>query len=434
MKNITGVDLRQETLENGLTLISNEIDDSETVAISGTIKSGAICDESGMFGTAELVARLLTRGTNRRSASQISQSIEESGATLSFENRDESVSFSARCYFGILDQILELIGECLIEPAFPETEVNLSKSEILSDIKSQEDDTRASAYRALSSIVFGRDAPYGRDPLGRPEDLQRLSRDDLVKFHREYYDASTVILAITGSYDFEHVRNKVEKIFYKWNSGGSGFKKISFQVPDYPAQVARLDMKHKSQVDLALGARAVPRSSPLYHPLNLGNLILGRLGLYGRLGKNVREDKGVAYYSYSILQAKLFSGQIGVFAGVNPKNIEKAITGITEEITRITRQSISEKELETAKRNLLGSLSISLDTSIERVGIIHDIAYYNLGLDYLEMYPRILEAVTGDQVLVSCNEIMNLDRISLVAAGPLEETELKLPKDLLTVA
>jgi zinc protease len=193
-------------------------------------------------------------------------------------------------------------------------------------------------------------------------------------------------------------------------------------------------MKHKSQIDLALGSRGVARSSPMYYSLNLGNLILGRLGLYGRLGKNVREEKGVAYYSYSILQAKLFSGQIGVFAGVNPKNVEKAISGITEEITRITNEAISEKELETAKRNLLGSLSISLDTSIERVGIIHDIAYYGLGLDYLERYPRILETISSDQVLKSCNEIMNLDRISLVAAGPLDNLDLRLPKDLVNVA
>ena len=193
-------------------------------------------------------------------------------------------------------------------------------------------------------------------------------------------------------------------------------------------------MNHKSQVDLALGTIGVPRASPQYYSLNLGNLILGRLGLYGRLGKNVREEKGVAYYSYSILQAKLYGGQFGIFAGVNPKNVEKALLGIVQEVDRITAESISGKELETAKRNLLGSLLLSLDTSAERVGILHDIAYFNLGLDYLERYPSILGAVTSDQVLKDCTQFMSLDHLSLVAAGPWQDSQLKLPKDLLKVA
>src|ERR1700730_14946959 len=119
------IELNQVKLQNGLTLVSNEVQYSETVAISGSIKSGAICDTAGSFGAAELVARLLTRGTSKKSASEISQSIEELGATLSFENRDETVSFSARCYYGVLDQILDLISECLTEPSFPENEVSL---------------------------------------------------------------------------------------------------------------------------------------------------------------------------------------------------------------------------------------------------------------------------------------------------------------------
>jgi zinc protease len=425
------IELEEEKLQNGLVVVSNEVSESETVAISGSIKAGAICDTPGSFGAAELVSRLLTRGTVKRSASEISQNIEELGATLSFENRDETVSFSARCYFGVLDQILELIGECLMEPSFPDNEINLSKNEILSDLKSQEDDTRASAYRGLDAILFGKDAPYGRDSLGIPQDIQRLSRDDLVRFHRENYSPSTIVLAITGNYDFHHVRDYVEKIL--GNSAASG-RTISYSEAPYVPQVSKVEMQHKSQVDLALGARAIPRSSLLYYALNLGNLILGRLGLYGRLGKNVREEKGVAYYAYSILQAKRFSGQIGVFAGVNPKNVEKALVGIAEEIDRITTEPITEKELETAKRNLLGSLSISLDTSAERVGIIHDIAYYDLGLDYLQKYPRILEGISSDQVLKSCSQVMSLGKISLVAAGPLEKLDLKLPKDLLKVA
>jgi len=425
-KKLKNLELKREVFENDFVLLSNEISDSETVAISGSIKSGAICDEKGRFGTAELVSRLLMRGTKMRTGSEISQKIEESGATLSFDNRDESVYFSSRCYIGVLDDVLEILGECLMQPSFPEIEIALSRNEILSEIKAQSDDTRTSAYRRLFELIFGHDEPYGRDSLGFSDDLNRLTREDLVRFHEENYFADRAIFAITGGYDYVMVREKLDKIFSSWNRNNS--KKISYKetAPSDP-KVSAVDLKHKSQVDLAIGTRAVPRSSQYYYSLNLGNLILGRLGLYGRLGKNVREERGLAYYSFSALQAKLYSGFFGVFAGVNPTNLEKAVEGITEELTKITTESISEKELETAKRNSIGSLSITLDTSSERVGVIHEIEYYSLGLDYLERYPGILERISTEEILRSFQKFISLDRLSMVAAGPVENKNLLFP-------
>ena len=186
-------------------------------------------------------------------------------------------------------------------------------------------------------------------------------------------------------------------------------------------------MSHKSQVDLALGAKAVPRGSSEYYTLNLGNLILGRIGLYGRLGKNVREEKGLAYYCYSMLQSRLFSGHIGIYAGVNPKNVQGAIDGIAEEVNRISREPLSQEEVSTGRKNLKGSLSISLESSLERASIIHDIEYYGLGLDYISKYPAILEQVNPESVISSFEKYFTPEKLRLVAAGPVtSESTLSL--------
>ena len=418
-RNLRSLELEREVFENGLALLSNEIRDSETVAISGSIKAGAICDWTGSFGTAEIVSRLLTRGTTSHSTAQISQMIEESGSTLSFENRDESVYFSSKCYYGALDKVLEIIGDCLMHPSFPEVEIILARSEVLSEIKADEDDTRSSAFRRLAELVFGKDAPYGRDSLGRVEELKNLTRDDLVRFHDQNYAPERLVLAMTGGYDFDLVKTKIDKIFSHWKNVETKFPRP--EIRDVPPQTSVVEMKHKSQVDLAIGTKAVPRSSRDYYPLNLGNLVLGRLGLYGRLGKNVREDRGVAYYSFSVLQSKLFSGLFAVLAGVNPSNLQKAREGIFEEIAKITAEPIPQKELETAKKNSIGSLSIALDTSAERVGILHDIEYFGLGMDYLERYPAILERVSSEEILSCLQKYISFDRLSIVAAGPVGE-------------
>lgn len=413
------VELKREVLENGLALVSNEVRDSETIAISGSIKAGAICDEPSAFGTAELVSRLLMRGTKSLSSSQISQRIEESGATLSFDNRDESVGFSSRCYTGVLQIVLEIIGECLVNPSFPEHEIDLARNEILSEIKAEEDDTRSVAARTLSEIVFGRDAPYGRDSLGRTEDIKTITGQDLKRFHEKNYAPDRLIIAITGGYDFEEtVRPGVERVFSGWKGTAGNLHYID--PPKMSSGSAGFNMKHKTQVDIAIGTRAVSRTSHDYYPMNLGNSILGRLGLYGRLGQKVREESGLAYYSYSVLQSRLFTGLFGAYAGVNPSNLLKARDAIVEEIRRITMEPIPQKELETAKRNSLGSLSISLDTSVERVAILHDIEYNGLGLDYLERIPAILERVSSEEIL-DCFErhVKSPDTLSTVFAGPL---------------
>jgi zinc protease len=422
-KELGQLELDRELFENGLAFLGNEVPESETVAITGSIKAGTMCDHSGFFGTAELISRLLMRGTKSLSASQISQKIEESGATLSFENRDESIYFSSRCYYGVLDTLLETIADCLMRPSFPENEIKLARNEILSEIKAEEDDTRSTANRRIAELVFGENATYGRDPLGRPDELRRLTSDDLTRSHEENYFPDRTIIAMTGGFDFELVRTKIDKLFSGWKNDGD--RKFSYKGSEETSPKSEAaEMKHKSQVDIAIGGKAVSRSSPDYYPLNLGNSVLGRLGLYGRLGKNVREERGLAYYSFSTLQSKLFSGLFAAYAGVNPSNVGKAIEGMLQEISRITSEPIPQRELETAKRNSLGSLSISLDTSVERVAILHEIEYHGLGLDYLERYPAILGRVSSDEILRVFQKYVKQSRLSMVAAGPVSEQVL----------
>ncbi len=145
--------------------------------------------------------------------------------------------------------------------------------------------------------------------------------------------------------------------------------------------------------------------------------------------KTLEKIEDSAYYSFSTLQSKLFSGLFAVFAGVNPTNVNKAIEGIFDEISKITNEPIPQKELETAKRNSLGSLSISLDTSVERVAILHDMEYNNLGMDYLERYPSILNRVSSEEILSAFQKYVSFDRLSTVAAGPIDDKILpSLPR------
>lgn len=418
---ISSIELLHTTLSNGIRIIANPNSSGASVALTGSIKAGTMFDPPFGYGTAELVSRLLVRGTRKHSGDTISQRIEETGATLEFSNYDEIVSFSGRCHVDHLSRLLEIASDCIIEPSFIDEEVRKTKAEIFSDLEAERDETRTMAYKGLMELEYGRDKPYGKNSLGVFEDVERLNSEHARKFHEEYYNPNSMILAATGRFDFDYLVSQVESAFGSWNKN-SDRTRIEFGEIDTPKPSTRsIRMDHKSQVDVALGARAVPRKSKEFYPLNLGNLMLGRIGLYGRLGKSVRDEKGLAYYCYSILSAKLFAGHIAVLAGVNPKNLDSALQEILKQIAKMSSEPLTKDEVERGKKNLRGALSIALESSVERVNLMHEIEYHSLGLDFFEKYPTLIESVTAEESLESFATYFKTRDVSIVVAGPVGE-------------
>lgn len=443
---LQSIEIRSETLNNGLRFSADESENSTgSVALVGSIRAGANRDEPDKFGTAELVSRLLTRGTKSDpSSASIARKIEEIGATLQFSNNDERVKFSAKCHSSVLPDLLKIISDCLLNPLFPSDQIELSKAEIISDLDQEEDDTRSQAHQTLMSMIYGGDKIYGRNSMGKKENIKNLTREDLASFYDQFYSPKSTIIAATGNFEYSDLLSRIDSFFGKWNPASSNNvnEKVSMTgSPDSFSKTANgelkvIPMNHKSQADVDIAVQAVPRKSKDYYPIMLGNLLLGQIGLYGRLGQNVRERKGVAYYCFSSTVAKTFGGHLAFYAGVNPANASKAIEGMSEEIGRIQTEEISEDELSIGKSNILGSLSISLDTSSERVNIIHEIEYHSLGgSKYFEIYEKEIDSVTSMQVLSLFAKYAAPQKLSMTVAGPIKDgTQFRLPGEFLVAA
>ena len=154
----------------------------------------------------------------------------------------------------------------------------------------------------------------------------------------------------------------------------------------------------KSQADLAVGWLSLPRKDPDYYAFEIANLILGRLGLMGRLGANVRDRQGLAYYAYSTIDAGRNASLWSSRAGVDPVNVDKAIAGIIEEANRIRHELVSEEELADAKSFSTGVLQLALETNDGIASNLLAIEHFGLGLDYLDRYPAIINALTREQL------------------------------------
>ena len=179
-------------------------------------------------------------------------------------------------------------------------------------------------------------------------------------------------------------------------------------------------MPDKHQADIVMGLPGPRRSAADYLDASMMNTILGVFGMMGRIGRNVREEQGLAYYASSRLEGGLGPGPWTSTAGVAPDKVEQAIESIRHEIRRIMDEPVTAEELADSQAYRTGSMPMSLETNSGIVDIITDMELYGLGLDYLHRYSEMINAITVERVQAAARKYLSADDIAIVVSGPVE--------------
>jgi zinc protease len=179
----------------------------------------------------------------------------------------------------------------------------------------------------------------------------------------------------------------------------------------------------KTQSDIVLGWVGLKRSDADYFPAYVANCILGQFGIMGRIGDRVRDEKGLAYYSYTRLEAGFAPGPWAAIAGVAPPNVEPAVEAILEEVKRIRQEPVTEDELADTKAYLVDSVPLRLEAKESVAAQIAHMQVHQLGLDYLQRYPGYVRAVGAEDVMAVTNKYMDPDSYVISVAGPQEAEE-----------
>jgi zinc protease len=189
-----------------------------------------------------------------------------------------------------------------------------------------------------------------------------------------------------------------------------------------PAQIQRADRQipGKSQVSLVWGVPGVARADPDYYAVLIANIILGQLGLMGRLGASVRDAQGLAYTVRSSIEAGPAAGPWSVRAGIAPQNVERAIEGIVQEIGSFLEKGPTPQEQADAATYLIGQLPLRLETNDGVAATLLSIERFVLGLDFVDRYPDIVGRITQEQVIAAIRRYLSTSEYALALAGPLE--------------
>jgi zinc protease len=216
----------------------------------------------------------------------------------------------------------------------------------------------------------------------------------------------------------DEITSLLESAFGPWTAGRREMGEPDLSPTNPAAELVEVGIPGKSQADLAAGLATIPRLHPDFVPLDVANLILGRLGLMGRLGTEVRDKQGLAYYAFSQVEPRRDGTLWSARAGVDPANIERALTSIRAELERLRREPVSETELADARSYLVGVLPLALESNDGVAATLLSLEEYGLGLDYLDRYPAIITAVTREDILRAASEHLNPEKLVISVARP----------------
>lgn len=391
----TGPLAHREVLPNGIVLLVAERPAVPIVAVRVLHRAGAVFDPPDRAGLANLTGALLTRGAGARSAREIDAAIEFVGGRLEAGAGRDGLTVSLAVLARDLRLGLDLLADVVLRPAFPEAELKRKVAEIQAAIQQSEENPEVVAARALARLLFA-GHPYGMPVEGTRESVGRLGRDDVVEFWRGHGRPDTTVIAVVGAVTVDQARRELLARFGAWPRP-AGTPPTPSSPPVAMVAGSETIKRELTQATIMLGRQAVNQRHPDYPALAVASYILGG-GSASRLYERVREEDGLAYAVFSFLAPGKYGAAFKMSAQTRNPEVPKVVQILQEELARLVREPVAERELELARAYLIGSFPLRLDTSAKVADFIVAVEELGLGLDYADRYRERIGRVTAADV------------------------------------
>ncbi len=410
-------------LQNGMVLMLSEKHAIPMVTVNLAVKAGSMAEPADKPGLASITASLLMQGTAKRTASQINREIDFVGGSLSVSGGDDFASASLRVLKKDLRTGLDLLSDVLLNPAFDQKEIDRKVKENLAEIQRQKEEPGIIAGQAFQKAVFG-SHPYGRTNDETAVYYQKLIRKDIVGFFEAQYAPNTAIISVVGDVSEREIAQLLNEYFSTWKKHEPA-RNPAPAPPVLNSTTVQTIGKDITQANIAMGHMGISRENPDYYSVLVMNYILGGGGFSARLMDNIRDNKGLAYDVHSGFSARKDPGAFTVSIQTKNESANDVIAETLSEIRRMQQELVSEKELADAKAYLTGSFPLKMDTYAKIAGILTAVEIYNLGLDYPQKYPRLINAITREDIQRVAKKYLRPDAMMIVVVANQDKAKLK---------
>lgn len=404
-------------LPSGVRILTEEMLGAPSVAVAASVAVGSRDETGGHFGSTHFLEHLLFKGTERRSARDISIAFDSVGGSSNAATAKEYTSYYARVENAALPLALDLILDMFSSAKIDRHDFDVERTVILEELAMNEDDPEDVAHENLSEALLpGLD--LGRPIGGTVETINAVDRESVFAYYKKHYAPQNLVITVAGGVSHERVVELVEAELNRigWTGSAEPEQRRSQQAMQLPKPEAmRIIKKDVAQANVLLGYQSLHASDPDRFALGILSTVLGG-GMSSRLYQEIREERGLAYSTYCYQQGYSDAGYFGVYAGTSEENAKLVTELMRSEVQKVVSGGITAAELELALGNISGGFALRFESPLARMNRLLA-AEIGTGeyLSITEVMDRF-RSVTRDQIVAVANRVFSVEP-TLVAVG-----------------
>jgi zinc protease len=406
--------IERQSTASGLEVNTVPLKGVPVVQVKLVIKSGSACDPKDLPGAAQLVAQMLKEGTQKRNSAKIAEAVDFLGARLGIHNDEEQITINLHALSEQLPQALALVAELATQPTFDEAELKKLKKREIDRLSLMSQSPNFLARREFFRHLYG-EHPYSHIDTTK-DVVQRIKRSDLAAFHQRYFAPNNAYLVVVGDVQSSQVLEQANKAFQSWTKRNVP----ALEYPTPPARNAReivlVDRPESVQSVIYVGNMGLARTNPDYVPLLVANQVLGGSAA-SRLFMDLREKQSLTYGAYSSVEEGLQPVPFRAYAAVRNEVTPQAMKGFFEHLDRISKEPAADAELADAKRLLVDSFPLHIETPGEIAGLVSDLRAYSFPDNYWDGFRSQIQGVSSPQALAAAKQYIRPDASLVVVVG-----------------
>ena len=381
-------------LDNGIRLLVKEHHNVPVISLQACVLGGLLFEDDHNAGINNFLAGLLTRGSQRFSRLELAQATESLAGSLGGFSGRNSLGLSGAFLSAQTPVGLDLFLDTLLQPAFPEEEIEKRRREILLGFKNREDELSQIAFDLFYATLFNTH-PYRLMTSGKEDSVQSFQREQLVSYYRTLLNPQHLVVSVVGDVQTDEIVTYLRTALDPLPTRSS---QLSLPPAELRPTAPRQQTKEcdKQQAHLVMGYQGVALSNPDRYVLKIIDTILSRQG--GRLFYELRELRALAYSVTAFSVEGLAPGVFGIYVGTDPNKVDEALAAAREELRRLKDDLVSSDEIDQAKKYLTGSYEISLQSNGAQCEEMAFNELYGLGYDNGQRYLAALHAVTPEDL------------------------------------
>lgn len=413
------------TQGNGLALLMVPKTSLPLVTVSAMVRGGSASDPKSLPGLANFTVEMLSRGTTSRTARQIAQSFDQSGAQFSVNCDHDASYITLTCLSQDLEKLLPVFMDLLQNPKMDSSEVERLGDQLVTSIQALQDSPGAVSREAFEKMLYGQQQ-YNHRVAGEETAVRAIRSGDLVSYHKKYFVPGNVAIAVVGDVKPGNIAGLFKKLTKTWSRAETpGI--IFGQIPKIERPGLRMTHMPITQSYVVLGFLGPKRLDPDYQAARLMNYILGGGGFVSRLTKLIRVQQGLAYDVDSYFSPRLDHGPYTFTVQTKCQTADTAIKTMIAEMEKIQREPVSDQELAEAKAYFRGSYPFRYETNSQIASQILGAELYGLSPDQVTKDLETIQKVSKEDIRLAAQRLLKPQNYIVAMATDTAATKINIP-------